>query len=212
MSLRSRARALQRATGMTYQEAVLRIRALGRRPAELARKMGWTLKQADAHLVERPQRSPINVRLVATTQATTLQGLSDELCRTSLARAACVVDRRGRWLAMSGIHPDAVLPLALVVHGWNRETDGVVFDSNGGIHVLTQSLAMGARLFVLFDDRSSYALVRWRAHAAVREMNRILGESTFFRPPPGGDSGSSAPAQISAFDGLFDRLGKLGSG
>jgi hypothetical protein len=45
----------------------------------------------------------------------------------------------------------------------------------------------------------------------VREINRILSEPPVFQPPGGGESGSGAPAQISAFDGIFDRRGKVGS-
>jgi hypothetical protein len=68
----------------------------------------------------------------------------------------------------------------------------------------------GAKLVVVFDNKqTSLGIVRLRAQAAAREIDRILGEPKVI-PPQSGNSGSGAPAQISAFDGLFDRLGKLG--
>lgn len=69
MSLRNRARRLQQATGLTYQQALAKLRALGQAPAELRAKTGWPLWRCDLHLSEPPastrpappQRIPIEV-------------------------------------------------------------------------------------------------------------------------------------------------------
>jgi hypothetical protein len=52
MSLRSRARRLQHATGWSYQRALERLRALGASPASLAGRARWPLARADAYLVD----------------------------------------------------------------------------------------------------------------------------------------------------------------
>jgi hypothetical protein len=53
MSLRNRARQLQRASGLTYQQSLERLRALAGAPAALARANHWPLARADRFLVER---------------------------------------------------------------------------------------------------------------------------------------------------------------
>lgn len=52
MSLRNRARSLQKKTGLTYQQALTRLRALGDRPAALRRKTRWPLEVCDRYLVD----------------------------------------------------------------------------------------------------------------------------------------------------------------
>lgn len=210
MSLRSRARALQQQTGMTYQQALERIRALGSAPADLARKTGWPLKVCDARLVaaqDEPSRINVILQAVATPHAVTVGGICEELRTTTLARAVCIMDARGGWLAMAGFDSVKLLALPRELRVGNREPESWTLDSQGGLHVYSSALVTGARLFVLFDDRSSVGLVRLRVRGALRGIDRLL-EPSVFRPPSGGDSGSGAPAQISAFDGLFDRSGK----
>jgi hypothetical protein len=208
MSLRSRARAIQRVMGITYQQALERIRSLGSAPAALARQTGWPLKACDAFLLTEPRR-PVDVRTVA--QSRPLSDLCEELRAELVARAVCIMDATGHWMAMSGFDAVRLLALPRELRVGNREPESLTLDPKGGVHILSCALETGARLFILFDERSSVGLVRLRARAAIREINRVLGGPLMFRPPEGGNSGSGAPAQISAFDGLFDRLGKLGS-
>jgi hypothetical protein len=212
MSLRSRARALQRATGLSYQQALERIRSLGAAPAELARKKGWPLKVCDAFLLA-PRAS---VRVEPTARARTLHGLCEELLVTSSARAVIVVDQNGRWLAragMSGIE-DMVWLFAILRRPPPSQPEkasvSFVPDMAEGVHVLQWPLSAG-RLVVVFDEQSSLGLVQLRVRAAVREIERLLGDPPMPLPGSGGDSGNGAPAQVSAYDGIFDRLGKRGS-
>ena len=212
MSLRSRARALQQATGLTYQQALERIRALGRAPAELARKTGWPLKVCDRFLVEGPKRSagiPLPVPRSNVTPA--LSKVCEELRAVTSARAVCVLGARGEWLAMAGFQALMLLALPRPFRGGGGEVESVALDSKQGIHVVSRKLDAGARVYVLFEDERMLGVVRLKALAAARELNRILAEDIIFRPPGGGDSGSGAPEQISAYDGLRDRNGKLRS-
>lgn len=117
MSLRNRARALQKKTGLSYQQALQRVRALGERPAKLRRETGWSLAVCDRFLVdghapiavvvqdgrhttaapERPRGSPLfdEIQLVCAT-----------LREQAAARAVLLVDLRRRVLA----HADSELP------------------------------------------------------------------------------------------------------
>src|SRR6202012_5258105 len=52
MSLRNRARSLQKKTGLSYQQALARLRALGDRPATLRRQTHWPLEVCDRYLID----------------------------------------------------------------------------------------------------------------------------------------------------------------
>jgi hypothetical protein len=79
MSLRNRARKLQRHTTLSYQQALAKQKALGARPAALARETGWPLDACDRYLVDG--RAPIVVHeaVLPFAQPTTLDGTCEEL-------------------------------------------------------------------------------------------------------------------------------------
>ena len=52
MSLRNRARALAAKAGITYQQAVKRLRDAGSEPAEIKEATGWSLHRADVVAVD----------------------------------------------------------------------------------------------------------------------------------------------------------------
>jgi hypothetical protein len=209
MSLRSRARALQRSMGISYQQALERIRSLGEAPAALARRTGWPLKKCDAHLLE-PKAHPRPVTPLDPDQARAVTAVCEAVRAEAMARAVCVIDRDGAFRAMSGREALQLMALPRELRVGSQEPETLSLDPHG-IHVLSCALDTGARLVVLFDNTELVGVVRLRARAAVRELNRILTQSLFFRPPGNGGSGSGAPEQISAFDGIFDRLGKIRS-
>lgn len=64
MSLTSRARAIQLGSNLTHQQAVELIRGQGERAARLTAELGWSLKEADAHLLglTLQQRAPDETR------------------------------------------------------------------------------------------------------------------------------------------------------
>ena len=101
MSLRNRARALRKATGVTYQQALNKLRALGERPARPHRESGWPLEVCDRFLVDG--HAPIAV--VELTPIGSLQEELTAICEDLRARAnarAVVLGRDGRLLAHSG--------------------------------------------------------------------------------------------------------------
>ncbi len=113
MSLRNRARSLQKKTGLTYQQALARLRALGDRPATLRRRTHWPLEVCDRYLVDG--RAPILVQEGPTVDDAPIEvGESDsvydriravcEALRRSIraARAVDLVDLRGHVLVRVG--------------------------------------------------------------------------------------------------------------
>lgn len=57
MSLKSRARKLSKAAGISYQSALQQIRDAGSEPADLKRSYGWSLSRADVLAIE-PDSDP----------------------------------------------------------------------------------------------------------------------------------------------------------
>jgi hypothetical protein len=112
MSLRNRARSLQKKTGLTYQQALARLRALGERPATLRRQTGWPLGVCDRYLVDG--HAPIDVVEVPPADDVPIEvadsdalddrirGLCEALRSRSGARAVALVDLGGRVLVRVG--------------------------------------------------------------------------------------------------------------
>src|SRR5262249_1866754 len=104
MSLRNRARSLQKKTGLSYQQALAKLRALGEKPARLSKQTGWTLAGCDRFLVDG--HAPIHVIDVFGTRIPTLHELIEQVCETlratTSARAVVCVARSGRVLAHVG--------------------------------------------------------------------------------------------------------------
>jgi hypothetical protein len=222
MSLRSRARHLQRITKLTYQQALDRLRALGDEPARLAREKGWPLTRCDAHLVAQTaeRRGPV---LHAAEDLRAVRTLSD-VCRWLLAsanaRAVLVVHREGRLLASAGEEASRAVRFQRSLRTARPSTPPTVEErvyaeaALDGAEVHSTDLGI-AHLYIVWDGRTSLGIVRLRTVMAVAEIGRRrLLEDPVFLPPgvrggPGAGS-SGAPAQISAFDGLRGRGGKIG--
>src|SRR5215470_13445137 len=88
MSLRNRARSLQKKTGLSYQRALAKLRALGEKPARLAEQTGWPID-----VIEVPER-------------TTLREACEQICETlrvtANARTVVLCARNGSILARTG--------------------------------------------------------------------------------------------------------------
>jgi hypothetical protein len=205
MSLRSRARHLQRLTSLTYQQALERLRALGDAPAELHRRTGWPLAGCDVYLVapqldpeHRPEhrkgaartlsvRSPLVV--YRPIQGSTIPEVCKALCDATNARLAAVRAKDGRWLGAPLVTvkgptvADIVLLGMLGLH--TKEIAGLIAAGEtlrpaptvGASFVFTASVGGVALLMVIFDEASSLGLVRLRLRAreAVRAIERLLG-------------------------------------
>ena len=203
MSLRNRARALQKKTGLTYQQALARLRKLGGRPAKLARESGWPLEVCDRYLVDG--HAPISVVEMKPILSLhdLLQNICDELRATSNARLVAL-HRDGRVLVATGeTAPGREL---LLMGNWlGRQsarapamTAPEVMELDDGHVMHTTPVRTGALLSVRFHrDESSLGLVRLRARRAAAEIERLLGDESRGMPPVGGAGGSGgAPNEM----------------
>jgi hypothetical protein len=197
MSLRNRARALQKKTGLTYQQALARLRKLAGRPAKLARESGWPLEVCDRYLVDG--HAPIDVVEMKPILSLhdLLQNICDELRANSNARLVAL-HRDGRVLISTG---DKTPVNELLIMGSLRSRQSArmptvpppeeVMELDDGQVIHTKRVRTGVRLSVRFHrDESSLGLVRLRARRAAAEIERLLGDESRGMPPVGGVSGS----------------------
>ena len=178
MSLRNRARALQKKTGLTYQQALQRVRALGERPATLRRETGWPLEVCDRFLVDGHAPVPV-VEAVAEARShgNAIELVCESLRTAAAARSVRLVDLSGGVIADAG-EPD----------------DGNVFVEAS---VKTRSRSRYARiaaaravLIVGFDrEQTSLGLVRLRMAKAIEELERLLTDDEPPMMPPFGSGG-----------------------
>jgi hypothetical protein len=187
MSLRNRARALQKKTGLSYQQALDKLRALGERPARLHRESGWPLEVCDRFLVDG--RAPIDV--VELKPIASLRGRMAEICQELRANAnarTVVLSRDGRllahaggeaaWLALVRLYPDPRAPPERLIE-------------LGDSLMLLSTVVRRALLVVQFHrDETSLGLVRLRVRHAVAELEPLLVEDAPGMPPMGGAGGT----------------------
>jgi hypothetical protein len=202
MSLRNRARQVQRATGMTYQQAMAKLRALGDAPAKLRKKTGWPLSRCDLHLltshpievIERPT-SPIERVII-------------ELQVLSGGRAVVLTDTSGRELARAGTpgelplfvartlpralaHPRRVaIPRSKLLEAMERP----------GMHV--RAVKKHALLVVFYDDEATATLVKNLTERAVEELERLFGDEPWPAAPGGGGRSGSGGLPAEMFESV----------
>jgi hypothetical protein len=197
MSLRNRARALQKKTGLTYQQALVRLRALGEHPAKLARTSGWPLEVCDRYLVDG--HAPISVVEMEPIPSLheLLRNICEALCATSNARLV-VLHRDGRMLVSMG-EGTPVNELFIMASLRSRQSAHVptvtppdeVMTLDDGHVIYTTQVRTGVLLSVRFyREESSLGLVRLRARRAVAEIERLLSGESRGMPPVGGAGGS----------------------
>jgi hypothetical protein len=215
MSLRNRARALQKKTGLSYQQALAKLRALGERPATLSKQTRWSLEVCDRFLVDG--HAPIDVIEVGHSHIASLdelvQQIAEMLLATAVARAVVVAAENGRILAhVGGDDIDAVLkgvftrsqlrrtaipvPRA-VASKWSELPD--VWELDDGIVLYTARFKRGMVVVKFHRDETSLGLVRLRTARAVEELERLLaGESKSPGVPPVGGRGGPGglPAEV----------------
>ena len=203
MSLRNRARSLQKKTGLTYQQALDRLRALGERPAKLHRESGWPLDVCDRFLVDG--RAPIDV--VELKPIVSLRERITEICeqlRVSAAARSVLLSRDGLIVAHVGVGvvpEEPWLALLSVRPRARAETRTLpeIMELDGGLALVATELRPRACLVVKFHrDESSLGLVRLRVRRAIEELEPLLAEHTADLPPvPGGGGGfGSLPNEL----------------
>jgi hypothetical protein len=216
MSLRNRARAVQKKTGLSYQQALNKLRELGERPAALSKQTGWALEKCDRYLIDG--HAPIDViETPLFPHIPSLEELVVRICEmlqaTCGARAVVVAAKDGRILAHIGADDtDAVLkgvftrsqlrraaipvPRAVATK-WSELPD--VWELEDGIVLFTARFKGGTVVVKFHRDETSLGLVRLRTARAVEELERIFASESKSPgvPPVGGGSGPGGlPAEV----------------
>jgi hypothetical protein len=195
MSLRNRARSLQQKTGLSYQQALAKLRALGERPATLSKQSGWPLEVCDRFLVDG--HAPIDVIEVAAPQDPIAQ-VCETLLATTNARAVVVSAENGRILAHVGTDQLEAM--------WRGHQPGRsrpvelpdVWELDAGL-VLYTARFKGGMIVVKFQrDETSLGLVKLRTAKAIEDLERLFRqEKEPGMPPTGGGGGRGGiPAEV----------------
>jgi hypothetical protein len=212
MSLRSRARRLQRATGLTYQQAVAKLRELGSAPAELSRKFGWPLPECDLYLVHRASLTPRAAIEVLSLEdgADPIACICSQLLTTTNARSVSVLGPRAEPIAQVGeVRPNRFwLAQLAIVHCSARNErahfprEPLVIQGESGDVIFSMVLREKSILAVRFTtNETSLGLVRLRAAHVIDDLERALAARRRSRSagpaptgtPPRGMGGSGAP-------------------
>jgi hypothetical protein len=212
MSLRNRARSLQQKTGLSYQQALDRLRVLGEKPAKLSRQTGWPLDVCDRFLVDG--HAPIQVVEIALAPGTDVLIVQacEKLRNQANARAVLLWSWQKGILVHLGedverlVMMRAMLPTGNVVPRLPQEEQ--IWEVGNGLSLVIMKVGRRAMLVVkLHQDETSLGLVRLRMRQACEELQRLLAdaETTPGVPPVGGSGGPGGiPAEVRVFEETRD--------
>jgi hypothetical protein len=193
MSMRSRARALQRVTGLTFQQAQARIRELGAAPAELKRKTGWTLERCDEVLVSASLHAEITRALPTGRPRSIFQAACDLLLTRTEAIAVIWIGRDGS-RAFAGqptfLHLAGSIATMAVRQGVDHLA-AVFADARRAPHV--EPVGRHGALVVIPGERTKVGPLRLAARAHAERLEHDL-ETYDWIPPRGRTPPSGAPA------------------
>ncbi len=188
MSLRNRARKLMKATGLTYQQAIEKIRALGKAPAELRTQTGWTLEECDFHLINKAK-----IEVVTVEPRTRAELACQQLLHTGGARAVVLVNG---WtvLAHAGARDSSFIfhPRMLMKRSERLPRRRKTIDLGGVLHALIVPIKK-LHLIVIYEEWT--LLLDKRVEKAVDYLEGLIEEDPLLAPPDGGDDG---PGGLSA--------------
>jgi hypothetical protein len=201
MSLRNRARSLQAKTGLSYQQALAKLRALGERPARLKRETGWPLEVCDRYLVDG--HAPIEV-LDARRQGREeqIENVCEALRMTAAARAVVLFAFDGSvfchlgdadldrsrfpatiWMRAVPLPPEIKRKYAALPD---------VQELDGGLVLVSATIKERAMLIVKFHrDQTSLGIVRMRMKKAIEELEPLLADEETPQMPPIAGSGGT---------------------
>ena len=183
MSLRNRARKLMRETGLSYQQALLKLRAERVRSAA-----------PPAKAEGRPTPRPIEV---VTVEAHTRAELAcQQLLHTSGARVVNLVDG---WRVLASAGPEGARVLfhpMTVQRGYQRLPRGErkSFEVGGGLTALIVPVKR-LHLIVVYDGAASLLLLEKRVEKCVEYLEGLIEDDPLLAPP---DSGDDGPGSLSA--------------
>jgi hypothetical protein len=216
MSLRNRARHLQRALGLTYQQALARLRQLGPRSAELRHRTGWPLSRCDVLLArelpcaegERVPReaaefnpAPPSGSAPQPLEVVSTGGHEEEPLARACAHLMAGCNARSVWLFAPGARtlawaggetPLGMPPMVPLVLGLKAPAEETVVELGDQQRALVSPVGRRATLVVSFDGASSLGLVRLRVRAILPELERLLERAAAGQSgtgPGGGDRG-----------------------
>ncbi|HJZ87610.1 MAG TPA: hypothetical protein VKN99_20690 [Polyangia bacterium] len=216
MSLRNRARSLQEKTGLSYQQALAKLRALAEQPARLSKQTGWPLEVCDRFLVDG--HAPVDVVEVVPTRMATREELIVKVCETlratANARAVVVAGKNGRILAHVGRDEMLALVRSVFAHStvaptarlrlspemlkrWAELPD--VWELGGGMVQYRARFNRGTIVVQFHRDETSLGLVRLRTVRAIDDLEWLLAdaEKSPGMPPVGGAGGPGGiPAEV----------------
>ena len=194
MSLRNRARSLQKQTGLSYQKALAKLRALGEKPAKLAKETGWPLDVCDRFLTDG--HAPIDV--VEVDGMPSFQEQCEAVCETLRLTAnarSVVLATQNAIVAQVGAF-DAGAVWGAVAK--NRPA-GDVWEFGDNLIFHSAKVRSGWVCVVFERDKSSLGLVRLRTARADEELARLFAihEGSSGLPPPSGPRGPGGlPAEV----------------
>jgi hypothetical protein len=200
MSLRNRARALQKKTGLSYQQSLAKLRGLGERPATLSKQTGWSLEKCDRYLIDG--HAPIDVIEVAHGHIPSLDELVlhvlEALRVTSQARTVVVAGKNGRLIARTG--SSDLVEIWRSYEPPHREMKiPEVIELDEGLVLYTARFKQGMIVVKFHRDETSLGLVRLRTARAIEELERLLASESKSPgvPPVGGGGGPGGlPAEV----------------
>jgi hypothetical protein len=225
MSLKNRARALQKKTGLTYQQALQRLRSLGDRPAKLRRQTDWPLEVCDRFLVDG--HAPISVveahggegPIEVVDEPRDLDAI-EQVCKwlrtMSAARSVLLVDARGRVIALSGQHdrsggsqstqlpslpslPKPVRTSPVTTEVRELENDRVLVRAPVKPRRSSGESRITTRAYLNVEferAQTALGLVRLRMWQAVTALEQLLAGETPSVPPAGGGGEGGAPNEL----------------
>jgi hypothetical protein len=207
MSLRNRARRLQEKTGLSYQQALDRLRKLGKQPADLSKKTGWALEVCDRYLLDG--HAPIDVIEVRQPTPDLIEVICEGLRVSCGARAVLLAMDNGRIRAhVGGADVDHAVFLRTVTGPPLRPKVKVnlpeVWELDGDLVLVMARVKPGAMLVVKFHKgETSLGVVRMRMNKAVGELEAVLsledaspGGTPGPTGTPGGSGGAPAEARV----------------
>jgi hypothetical protein len=210
MSLRTRARRLQRATGLSYQQALTTLRKLGAAPAQLHRQLGWPLGECDLYLTGTAERPPAVEIITLAEDACPVTRVCAQLLVATRASAVSVSGPRGEAIARVGSSARPMLwgrPLGVgrARPTWPHEPMTLRTGPTKTIHLL-RLRAEGTLAVVFSELESSVGWVELRAAEFVDPLVRALHERRrrpggAGTPAAGGNSGAPFGAWLEAARG-----------
>jgi hypothetical protein len=182
MSLRNRARKLMKATGLTYQQAMEKIRALGKAPAELRAQTGWTLEECDRRLLENRK-----IEVVTVEPRTRAELACQQLLHTGGARGVVLVNG-WRILAHAGPRESAFVfhPMSFIKRGDSLPKTRKSIDLGPALHALIVPIKK-LHLIVVYEEWT--LILEKRVEKCVGYLDSLIEEDPLMAPPDSGESG-----------------------